>query len=150
MSFLLLLYHIFEIKVDCCIALPVYIMCTQFCKNRTLKAQVTRWRTLETLNRVFSTSQKWDLPGSSTKRFNCSGDLRKYCIALHGLRLSKNAEFSHYIIQIQILLKIVARRLQINKIYARPLIRLTSVFLRTDGQNCRETTYKPSKSVELL
>jgi len=26
---------------------------------------------LETLNHVFSISQKWDLPGSSTKRFNC-------------------------------------------------------------------------------
>jgi len=31
-------------------------------------------RSLETLNQVFSISQKWDLPGSSTKPFNCQDE----------------------------------------------------------------------------
>jgi len=64
------LYNIFEIKVNCCIALPVDILCTKFRKNPTFKTQVTRWRTSENLNQVFTTSRKWDLPGSSTKCFN--------------------------------------------------------------------------------
>jgi len=44
---------------------------TKFHINRPLTTRVTRWSTLKTLNRVFSISQKWDLPGYSTKPFNC-------------------------------------------------------------------------------
>jgi len=44
---------------------------TKFHRNRPLTTLVTRWRTLKTLNRVFSISQKWDLPGYSTKPLNC-------------------------------------------------------------------------------
>jgi len=43
---------------------------TKFHKNWPLTTRVTRWSTLKTLNRVFSISQKWDLPGYSTKPFN--------------------------------------------------------------------------------
>ena len=44
---------------------------TKFHKNWPLTTRVTRWSTLKTLNRVFSISQKWYLPGYSTKPFNC-------------------------------------------------------------------------------
>jgi len=60
-----------KLKLDFCIALPVDMPRIKFSKNPTFKTQVTYLRTLETLNRVFSTSLKWDLPGSSTKCFTC-------------------------------------------------------------------------------
>jgi len=37
---------------------------------------------LETLNRVFSISQKWDLPGYSTKRFSCNIGFRAKSIVV--------------------------------------------------------------------
>jgi len=51
------LRNICKIKVHCYIVLPVHIACTKFRWNLTFTTLVTRWRTLETLNRVFSISQ---------------------------------------------------------------------------------------------
>jgi len=55
-----------KIKVYCCIVLHLHMAYTKFHKNRPRVTRVTRWSTLKTLNRVFSISQKWDLPGYST------------------------------------------------------------------------------------
>ena len=51
--------------------MPAGVACTIFRKNPTFKTIVMLLRSLETLNRVFSISPKWDLPGSSTKLFSC-------------------------------------------------------------------------------
>jgi len=37
-------------------------------------------RSLETLNRVFLISQKWDLPGSSTKPFNYLANIKYFLL----------------------------------------------------------------------
>jgi len=71
MKYLLSALTICKIKVHCCILLPLHMVYTKFHRNRPLTTLVTRWKTLKTLNRVFSISQKWDLPGYSTKPLNC-------------------------------------------------------------------------------
>jgi len=48
---------------------------TKFHRNRPLTTLVTRWRTLKTFNRVFLISQKWDVPGYSTKPLNFGWNL---------------------------------------------------------------------------
>ena len=50
--------------------MPAGVACTKFRKNPTFKTIVMLLRSSETLNRVFLISQKWNLPGSSTKPFN--------------------------------------------------------------------------------
>jgi len=60
--------------------LPAGVACTKFRKNPTFKTIVMLLRSLETLNRVFSISQKWDLPGSSTKPFNWNKSKLTYVV----------------------------------------------------------------------